>query len=109
MACDLPGEPSLRAGARIGLGDRGQTVEIESGVGRVLIVEEPAQPFAHDIGRSAEACGLEFEVPWDRGRLARINERKSGRDARAPRGRRGPWGNNSARRRKARAKAAQIG
>src|SRR5258708_19426116 len=96
MACDLPHEPSLCAGARIRFGDWGQTVEIESGVGDVLIGNEPAQPFAHDIGRSAEARGFEFEVPWDRGRLARINERKSGRDARAPTGRGGPWGNNSA-------------
>jgi hypothetical protein len=62
MACDLPREPSLRAGARIRFGDAGQAVEIEPGVGDVLIVDEPAQPFAHDIGRSAEARGLGFEV-----------------------------------------------
>src|SRR5258708_32378937 len=62
MACDLPREPPLRTGARIRFGDWGQTVEIEPGVRDVLIGGEPAQPFAHDVGRGTEARGLEFGV-----------------------------------------------
>src|SRR5260370_5630043 len=92
MARDLADEPPGGTGTRVGLRDRRQAVEIEPGVGDVLIGGEPAQPFGHEISRAAEARGLGLEGAWERGRLARIRETKSGRDARAPRPRAGPSG-----------------
>src|SRR5260370_16277054 len=99
MARDLADEPPVGTGARVGLRDRRQAVEIEPRVGDVLIGGAPAQPFGHEISRGAEARGLAFDVPWERGRPARIPHptlpRLRGRvgwgrrDARAPRGKGG--------------------
>src|SRR5260370_37697546 len=109
MARDLADEPPGGTGTRVGLRDRRQAVEIEPGVGDVLIGGEPAQPFGHEISRAAEARGLGLEVAWERGRLARLRERNSGRDARAPRPTAGPSGTTAPRRSTPCPKPAQSG